>query len=189
GYDLALRLGAGIRHLREQRGLTQAELAHQANIKTQTLVKIEHGEENPCMDTIEGLCSALETDLPLLLVPLAGRSQTDRNVPLSGQFIELMRETLHRIDETPAAQDIPYPPIKRRRGAKSSEAEPPPSEGGPQPPEGKGEPEEESGSLQRVHVGGCKNVQKRLLVHVSAFSLGSGCAASRLPRLFSPRFR
>jgi transcriptional regulator with XRE-family HTH domain len=115
GYDLKMRLGAGIRRLRELRNLKQAELAHRANIETQTLGKIERGEENACLETLESLCSALSEDLPLIIAPLATSNPADRTFHVPGRFLQMIREGLEGIDATPASQDGPYPPIKRRR--------------------------------------------------------------------------
>jgi transcriptional regulator with XRE-family HTH domain len=121
-YDLVARLAAGVRLMRDTRGLTQEQLASKANIETQTLGRIEREEENACLDTIEKLCHAFETDLPLLLAPLATDDPADRPVLIDGRYLNTLKERIQRLQEsvdeietTPASSNLPYPPIKRRR--------------------------------------------------------------------------
>ena len=114
---------------------TQAELASQANIEPQTLGKIERGEENPCLDTIESLCQALDTDLPLLLAPLPTKDPAEGPVLVDGRYLQRLRErlaetaeVLDAINATPASADSPYPPIKRRPRKPTQPPEDPPED-------------------------------------------------------------
>jgi len=52
-------LGEAIRQLREKRGATQEDLAHEADITTGTLSLIERGHANPTWGTLKGIAAAL----------------------------------------------------------------------------------------------------------------------------------
>jgi transcriptional regulator with XRE-family HTH domain len=56
-------LGEAIRQLRAKRGLTQEDLAHQADITTGTLSLIERGQANPTWSTIKGIAVALDVSM------------------------------------------------------------------------------------------------------------------------------
>jgi transcriptional regulator with XRE-family HTH domain len=52
-------LGEAIRQLRQKQGLTQEELAHEADVTTGTLSLIERGHANPTWGTLRGIAAAL----------------------------------------------------------------------------------------------------------------------------------
>jgi len=52
-------LGEAIRQLRQKRGITQEDLAHEADITTGTLSLIERGHANPTWSTLKGIATAL----------------------------------------------------------------------------------------------------------------------------------
>lgn len=54
-----VRLGAVIRELRLERGLTQESLAHGAGITVGHLSKIERGQSNPSWETVRAIASGL----------------------------------------------------------------------------------------------------------------------------------
>ena len=56
-------LARTIRHLREQSGATQEDLAHEAGITTGTLSKIERADSNPSWTTVERIARALRISL------------------------------------------------------------------------------------------------------------------------------
>jgi transcriptional regulator with XRE-family HTH domain len=56
-------LGEAIRQLRQKRGVTQEELAHQAKLTTGTLSLIERGQANPTWGTLKGLAAALDVSM------------------------------------------------------------------------------------------------------------------------------
>jgi transcriptional regulator with XRE-family HTH domain len=56
-------LGHAIRQLRQKRGMTQEDLAHEAGITTGTLSLIERGHANPTWGTISALASALKSSM------------------------------------------------------------------------------------------------------------------------------
>lgn len=58
--DPQAALGEAIRQLRVQRGLTQEDLAHDAQITTGTLSVIERGGSNPGWATVRRIARALQ---------------------------------------------------------------------------------------------------------------------------------
>lgn len=54
-------VGANIRRMRRQRGLTQAVLAQRARLSTGYVSLIERGLANPRLETLSALSKALET--------------------------------------------------------------------------------------------------------------------------------
>jgi transcriptional regulator with XRE-family HTH domain len=56
-------LGEAIRQLRQKRGVTQEDLAHEADITTGTLSLIERGHANPTWSTVRKIARALSVSL------------------------------------------------------------------------------------------------------------------------------
>jgi XRE family transcriptional regulator, regulator of sulfur utilization len=56
-------LGGTIRQLREQRGLSMAELARRVGCYYQTLANIEYGHRNPSRAMLHLIARELETDV------------------------------------------------------------------------------------------------------------------------------
>ena len=56
-------LGKAIRQLRQKRGITQEDLAHEAGITTGTLSLIERGQANPTWGTVNGIAEALDVSM------------------------------------------------------------------------------------------------------------------------------
>lgn len=52
-------VGEAIRQLRQKRGITQEDLAHEADVTTGTLSLIERGHANPTWGTVTGIAAAL----------------------------------------------------------------------------------------------------------------------------------
>jgi DNA-binding XRE family transcriptional regulator len=52
-------VGAAIRQLRDKRGVTQEDLAHDAGVTTGTLSLIERGKSNPAWGTVKSIAAAL----------------------------------------------------------------------------------------------------------------------------------
>lgn len=63
---VTLALGRNLRHFREQAGLTQVELAFDAEVERSRISKIERGHINPSLLTLATLCYCLEITLPAL---------------------------------------------------------------------------------------------------------------------------
>jgi transcriptional regulator with XRE-family HTH domain len=56
-------LGNAIRELRAKRGVSQEDLAHDADVTTSTLSTIERGRSNPTWGTVKGIARALDVSL------------------------------------------------------------------------------------------------------------------------------
>ncbi|HSC86865.1 MAG TPA: XRE family transcriptional regulator [Polyangiaceae bacterium] len=74
--DEASYLGENIRHCREQRGLSQAQMATQAGIPRATWTHLESGAANPTLAVLIKVANALQVRLEELLT----RGQTDVQV-------------------------------------------------------------------------------------------------------------
>lgn len=66
GDDPQPALGAAIRQLREKRGTTQEDLAHDAGITVGTLSLVERGRSNPAWGTVKGIAKALGVTMDAL---------------------------------------------------------------------------------------------------------------------------
>ncbi len=60
------RFGENLKRLRKEQGLSQEQLAIEAEISTTNLRTIEHGLGNPTTKTAEKLAQSLHTDLASL---------------------------------------------------------------------------------------------------------------------------
>lgn len=58
----AVKIGKNLRRLREDRLLTQAELAERAGIALSSLVRVENDQVDPRFTTIRKLAQALDVD-------------------------------------------------------------------------------------------------------------------------------
>lgn len=67
-------LGEAIRQLRHKRGLTQEDLAHEADITTGTLSLIERGHANPTWSTMRQIAVGLNVSIAEIAT-LAGRNE------------------------------------------------------------------------------------------------------------------
>ena len=56
-------IGARIRFLREQNGLTQVTFANMVNVERTYLSKIESGERNPSIDMLERIAGGFDMSL------------------------------------------------------------------------------------------------------------------------------
>ncbi|MDQ0038942.1 transcriptional regulator with XRE-family HTH domain [Variovorax boronicumulans] len=63
---VTLALGRNLRYFREQAGLTQVELAFDAEVERSRISKIERGHINPSLLTLATLCYCLKITLPTL---------------------------------------------------------------------------------------------------------------------------
>jgi transcriptional regulator with XRE-family HTH domain len=63
---VTLALGQNLRHFREEAGLTQVELAFDAEVERSRISKIERGHINPSLLTLATLCYCLKITLPTL---------------------------------------------------------------------------------------------------------------------------
>ncbi len=71
--DLAERLAANIRALREARGLTQSQLARQSGLPRATWANLESGGANPTLAVMHKVAVALQVSFEeLVAAPIAG---------------------------------------------------------------------------------------------------------------------
>jgi len=66
GTDLSRRLGNRIRKLRNQAGLTQAQLAERVEISDEFLSRMERGLKSPSLETANRIADALGVTLAVL---------------------------------------------------------------------------------------------------------------------------
>lgn len=55
-------MGQKLKQIRENKNMTQADVATKANITINYYARIERGEENPSFEIIKGLCAALKVE-------------------------------------------------------------------------------------------------------------------------------
>ena len=67
--DTTVEVGKQIRHLREQRKLSQAALAEMSSISRNTLSLIERGQTSPTVATLKSLAEALSVDINAFFLP------------------------------------------------------------------------------------------------------------------------
>lgn len=65
--DWRAKLGKNVRRLRKQRGVTQEELAFEAEIDLTYMGGIERGKRNPSLMVMVRIADALRVSLPKLL--------------------------------------------------------------------------------------------------------------------------
>ena len=71
--DLLANLAANVRRIREERSLTQTQLAELVSVDLRTVQRLESGTHNPRLRVVEQLCIALEIEPSDLLA--AGTSE------------------------------------------------------------------------------------------------------------------
>ncbi|MCL2514796.1 MAG: helix-turn-helix transcriptional regulator [Microbacteriaceae bacterium] len=59
--------GERLRRVRVERGLTQEDLAHRTDMHASNIGRMERGDSNPSLSTMERLARALEVELGVLL--------------------------------------------------------------------------------------------------------------------------
>ena len=75
--ELVELLGKNVRHYRQQRGMTQEELALSADMKRSYLSDMERGKRNPTVRALGRLALALELE-PAALLQLIDHSEGKR---------------------------------------------------------------------------------------------------------------
>jgi transcriptional regulator with XRE-family HTH domain len=79
--ERAAAVGARIRQLRRQAGLTQRQLAERLPMSSGNLSRIENGDQGPPSDEVlQSIAAALEID-PVELLSLATTGSSDRSRP------------------------------------------------------------------------------------------------------------
>jgi transcriptional regulator with XRE-family HTH domain len=64
---LVKAIGEKIRSLRTQKGISQEELANEAEVPLSQIGRIERGENNPTISTLHVIAKALEVELKVLV--------------------------------------------------------------------------------------------------------------------------
>ena len=64
---LVKAIGLKVKSLRELRGLTQTALSHEADLMLSQIGRIERGETNPTISTLQVLAEALDVPLTTLV--------------------------------------------------------------------------------------------------------------------------
>lgn len=73
-------VGARLKELRQQKGLSLRELAKQAHMSHSFIADIEAGRSTPSLDTLQALAKALNVSVSFLIEEAV--SQENKNVPL-----------------------------------------------------------------------------------------------------------
>lgn len=76
-------VGARVRELRKERGLSQEELAHLANLHPTYIGKLERGERNMSVESLEKAASALGLSLEQLFRHLQPEKDDEDSVTLN----------------------------------------------------------------------------------------------------------
>ncbi|MDI3341072.1 MAG: cupin domain-containing protein [Sphaerobacter sp.] len=70
--DLALAIGARVKHERQSRGWTLDQLAEAAGVSRRTVINVEQGAANPSVGILLRISDALGVGLPALVAPPQG---------------------------------------------------------------------------------------------------------------------
>lgn len=62
-HDVRARVGLNLQQARRERGLSQEELAHRANVHQTYLSGIERGRRNPTVTVLHKIAAALDLDI------------------------------------------------------------------------------------------------------------------------------
>lgn len=89
--DLRQRLGRRLRALRQDRNLTQEELAERAEIHPTFLAKIEAGQRLPSLDVIRRLAGALRVPTASILSTIDEREGASPNERVMDELVALLR--------------------------------------------------------------------------------------------------
>ena len=65
--NILIKFGERVREIRKEKGLSQEELAHKADLHRTYIGMIERAEKNITLINIEKIANALEVDLKILL--------------------------------------------------------------------------------------------------------------------------
>lgn len=69
--DVRRRVGLNLKRLRQERGLSQEELAFQAKLHRTYISGVERGVRNPTVTVLEGIATALGVPSSMLLEEIA----------------------------------------------------------------------------------------------------------------------
>ncbi|MEW6663031.1 MAG: helix-turn-helix domain-containing protein [Bacillota bacterium] len=92
-------IGARIKQLREELGLSQNELARRAGIAQSSLSYLESGAKSPSVDTLLLICKALGVSLTEFLGETGGNSAPEHIKPLLDRVRHLTPEQVQKLAE------------------------------------------------------------------------------------------
>lgn len=84
--DLLANLATNVRRIREEREMTQTQLAELVSVDLRTVQRLESGTYNPRLRVVEQLCVAMKIEPAALLTmaeaaPKRGRGRPKKNAP------------------------------------------------------------------------------------------------------------
>ena len=85
-------LGKRVRELREERRMTQAELAEQADLSTNYIGEIERGEAQATLDSLFAIMDALEINPSLLFTPLDRPQDKEEILKRTRELLDLLAD-------------------------------------------------------------------------------------------------
>jgi transcriptional regulator with XRE-family HTH domain len=91
-----------IRHRRKELGLSQSQLAHEANVSLPTIQNIETGKANLSQTTLEQILAALNLKLQVVPQPVLWDEAVRIGVPLSGANkvqVQSSKDFIHALDD------------------------------------------------------------------------------------------
>src|SRR5580693_1339451 len=93
--DLAARFGSNVKHLRETRGATQAQMAKLAGVPRATWANLESGAANPTLAVIDRAATALQVTMEELAAEPRASAQ---RYPRGALPVKQRREvTIHKL--------------------------------------------------------------------------------------------
>ncbi len=85
-------LGKRVRELREERKMTQAKLAEQADLSTNYIGEIERGEAQATLDSLFAIMDALEINPSLLFTPLDRPQDKEEILKRTKELLDLLAD-------------------------------------------------------------------------------------------------
>ncbi len=85
-------LGKRVRELREERRMTQAKLAEQADLSTNYIGEIERGEAQATLDSLFAIMDALEVNPSLLFTPLDRPQDKEEILKRTRELLDLLAD-------------------------------------------------------------------------------------------------
>ena len=85
-------LGKRVRELREERRMTQAKLAEQADLSTNYIGEIERGEAQATLDSLFAIMDALEINPSLLFTPLDRPQDKQEILKRTRELLDLLAD-------------------------------------------------------------------------------------------------
>ena|SRR5436190_19135070 len=88
-----VRVGKNVRNLREQRGLSQEDLAWLAHDHAKHIGQIERGEVNPKLTSLVAIAKGLSVHIGTLFGPPSATTPVPRTFTISARDLEYIEQT------------------------------------------------------------------------------------------------